>query len=123
MAYPPYQNRLYGHAWFSFVSNSTVKTANIQLSDANANSAENVQSMVITQIISSGPWTIARQNSTSTYTQFTTVNTNYHFDFSGHGTALNGCPGGDVVVTTADANASILIQVAKQTSANGTVVI
>ena len=119
MAFPPYQNRLYGHAWFSFVSNSTVKTANIQLSDVNASVDENVQNMVITQVISSGPWTIARQNSTSTYTQFTTVNTNYQFDFAGHGTALNGCPAGNVVITTPDANASILIQVAKQSTANG----
>jgi len=119
MAYPPYQNRARGHAWFSFVANSTVKTANIMLSDAQSNSLDIVDQMVITQIISSGPWTIARQNSTSTYTQFTTVNTNVHFDFGGHGTALNGAATGNVVLTTPDTGASILIQVAKQTSANG----
>jgi hypothetical protein len=24
MAYPPYQNRLYGHAWFSATANATI---------------------------------------------------------------------------------------------------
>lgn len=119
MAYSPYQNRFRGHAWFNFVANSSVKTANIMLADAQSNSSDIVDQMVVTQIISSGPWVIARQNSTSTYTQFTTGNTNVHFDFAGQGTTLSGTPTGNLVITSTDAGASILIQVAKQTSANG----
>lgn len=114
MAYPPYQNRLYGHAWFSAQANAT-----INLSDATSNSTlENVQNMVITQIISTGPWQIYRGGNLV----FQTSNTNYQFDFAGHGTAISQYSNATLVCNTSSANASLLIQVAKQSSANGTTI-
>lgn len=114
MAYPPYQNRIYGHAWFSAQSNAT-----IALTDASSNaSLENVQNMVITQIIATGPWTIYRGSNVV----FQTSNTNYHFNFAGTGTAISQYSNATLVCNTSSATASLLIQVAKQSSANGTTI-
>jgi hypothetical protein len=38
MAYPPYQNRIYGHAWFSAQSNAT-----IALTDASSTAYLSIQ--------------------------------------------------------------------------------
>jgi hypothetical protein len=112
----PYQNRLYGHVWFRTVGANVV----ISLADCSTDtSLENVQNMVVTKIISSGVWKIYRGSNVV----FTTSNTNCTFDFMGNGTAL-GVEFANATITanTSDANASIMIQVAKQSTANGTII-
>jgi hypothetical protein len=106
----PYQNRLYGHAWFSATANVT-----IALADCAANTTENVQNIAITNIIHSGPWSIYRGSNLV----WQTSNTDYTFDFAAHGTALSQYSGATLVCNTASTTASILIQVSKQSTANG----
>lgn len=107
-----YQNRPGGHVWFRSAGANLV----ITLANCNINAtAENVQSMVVTKMISSGVWSIYR----GANLVFTTSNTNNTFDFSGNGTTLGSeFPTANIVANTADANASILLQVGKQTIGN-----
>lgn len=107
-----YQNRPAGHAWFRSAGANLV----ITLANCNINAtAENVQSMVVTKMISSGVWNIYR----GANLVFTTSNTNNTFDFSGNGTTLGvEFPAANIVANTADAAASIMIQVGKQTIGN-----
>jgi hypothetical protein len=107
-----YQNRPAGHAWFRTAgANLTITLANCNINAT----AENVQSMVVTKILSSGVWNIYR----GANLVFTTSNTNNTFDFAGNGTALGiEYPAANIVANTADAAASIMIQVGKQTIGN-----
>ena len=67
-----YQNRPAGHAWFRTAGANLV----ITLANCNINAtAENVQSMVVTKILSSGVWNIYR----GANLVFTTSNTNNTF--------------------------------------------
>ena len=112
----PYQNRLNGHVWFRFTASNT-----INLVDCNYSNAENVSSLAITKIISTGQWNIARGSNVVWYTS----DTNQTFDFVGNGTAINDYANATVVCTysgTGGTNGSIMIQLSKQTSANGTII-
>jgi hypothetical protein len=81
-------------------------------------SQEGVTNLSISKIISSGPWSIYR-NSTNVWN---TSNTNQTFDFVGHGTALSSNSNQTIVCNTASTTASLLIQVSKQSYANGTTI-
>ena len=115
MAYPPIQNRINGHAWFRATANAT-----IQLSDLVANNSleGNASAMSITQIFWTGPWSIARGANVVFQSN---GDFNGHWDLAASGVALREYNGANIVLTTASATATILLQVNKETYANGAV--
>jgi len=115
MAYPPIQNRINGHAWFRMNANTT-----IQLSDLVSNNTleGNASAMSITQIFWTGPWTIYRG---ANVVFSTNGDYNGHWDLAASGVALREWNSANIVCNTASATATMLLQVNKETYANGAV--
>lgn len=109
----PYQNRLYGAAWFRFQPNTTVSSLTINLSDASYNAAiENVQSLGISQLILSGNWTISRSN--NTILTLAATSAPYNINFKSMGTVLNEYSNSAIVLsTTTGANGFIILETTK----------
>jgi hypothetical protein len=111
----PIQNRLNGHVWFKAVNaNSTISLANMSTNT----SLENVTAAAITKIFWSGNWTIKRGSNTVVTLG---ANNGGVWDLRGNGVALSEYPGATIVLETTDETASIIIEVAKQSYANGSI--
>lgn len=111
----PYQNRLYGHAWFRALANTT-----INLADASVNtSLETVSSLNISQIFYGGDWTVSRGNNVILTLP---AGGTTHLNFAGHGTTLSEYNTLPITLTTSSNAAYIIVQVNKESFANGTVI-
>lgn len=110
----PMLNRPNGHVSFRMVATTT-----INLSDMKLASEGTITAASITGIFWTGPWTIARGANTVFITD---SNTNGTWDLKAMGTPIvDYNTSATIVCTTASANATLMIQFNKETSANGSV--
>ena len=110
------QNRINGHVWFR----ATGANVTIQLSDMVANGSVEapIGSAAISQIFWTGPWTIYRGANAVFVSQ---DGSSGHFNLAASGFALREFGSANVVCNTTSANATLYIQLSKETYANGTV--
>jgi hypothetical protein len=107
------------HVVIQAVANDTFQLANAVSIDANT---DPVNALNITKIAWTGPWTIARGNSTSSVVVFQS-NGDYAgiIDYSGSfGAAQSANNTANIIFTTTSAKATIVIECNKATYANGT---
>lgn len=112
----PIQNRINGHVWFR----ATGANVTIQLSDMVANGSVEapINAASITQIFWTGAWTIYR-GANAVFASNT--GTAGHFNLAASGFSLSEWNSANVVCNTTSANATLYIQLNKESYANGTV--
>ena len=113
MAVAPILNAVNKHVTFLVKSTTT-----IQLSDMVANTLTEATPTAasITKMIVAGPWTIARGANVVWQTDSNVVSV---LDFASMGITLKQDNGANVVCTTASSTATLIIQLNKETYANG----
>ena len=114
MAYPPIQNRINGHVWFSATANAVIQLSDMAVSSANE---AGISAASITKLIVAGPWKVSRGSNVVFQTESNVVS---QIDFSGNGLTLSQWNTANIVVNTTSSSATIFIECNKETYANGT---